>query len=214
MNKLLMIGASLCCVLILSAATMHAQGMLDSQCGASQGSTQFGFSIGVQHSNILHAPDDPDVATVDNNLGLRLGILADVPVGNWMAFVPKAELSFNNGSVLLTGNDGNVNPYDIMVIAVELAPHVVFRPKGKRTTPYFLLGPNVRIPFHGDFSSTSFQTSGDVALDLGIGLEQLFRRLSLAPELRYSVGFMNINQQLQLQSVRFHNVALVLQFKG
>ena len=128
--------------------------------------------------------------------------------------MPKAELALNNGSVLLTGTDGNVNPYDIMAISVELAPHMVFRPEGKRTTPYFLLGPNLRIPFHGDFSTTSFQTNWDVALDLGIGLERVFRRMALAPELRYSVGLMNINQQPQLQSVQFHNVILVLQFKG
>lgn len=219
MHTLPMISAALLCLALLESSPVQAApkpvpGTLDAQCQTGHSKTRFGFSLGLHYSNILHLPDDPGFAQTDNGLGFRMGVLADVPINAWMAFVPKAELALSSGSVLLTGVDGNVNPYDIRALAAELAPHMVFRPEGKRTMPYFLLGPNVRLPFHGENSTTSFRTGWDVALDLSIGLEQVFRRLALAPELRYSVGLMDINQQPQLQSVQLHNVSLVLHFKG
>ena len=45
-------------------------------------------------------------------------------------------------------------------------------------------------------SSASFPTKTNVALDLRIGLNKPFSKFSFLPELKYSLGLVNVNQNL------------------
>ena len=85
--------------------------------------------------------------------------------------------------------------------------------KGK-TIPYILAGPNFRLPLKNKSkSSTEFENKPDLTLDFGIGLENRLKYFIFAPEIRYSLGLLNVNENPTFQSLNYHNISLVLNFK-
>ena len=49
--------------------------------------------------------------------------------------------------------------------------------------------------------------------DFGIGFENRIRRFVFAPELRYSLGLLNISENPSLQGLHFNKISLVFNFK-
>ncbi len=171
----------------------------------------FGFNLGVNYSNLIGQNEIPENASMHNNAGFRLGVISEFRATNYFSIAPKAELSFNNSHI--TFNDGVNERYDVYPINLSFASHFVFKLKNEKRSPYFLLGPNVRIPVVGKLNeSNSYPTSSDFAIDFGIGLENHFSVFNFAPELRYSFGLLNVNRHPSIQSINFHNISLVFNF--
>ncbi|MDE1052266.1 hypothetical protein, partial [Escherichia coli] len=84
----------------------------------------------------------------------------------------------------------------------------------RKAEPYLLIGPNLNIPLQRSPElNTAFQSGYNFSIDLGIGLENTFKHFIFAPELKYSYGLTNVNQNPSLKSVYFHSVGLTLNFK-
>jgi hypothetical protein len=176
---------------------------------------KYGFNFGVSHSNLLHHNTLPDNATLSNNPGFRLGILAEYQINKFLSVSPKSEISFNNSSVKFSHFDGSATEYNVMPISLDLMAHVVFKKSNEKLSPYFFFGPDVKIPVsNGDKSSTAFPTRTDFAFDFGIGMDKAFKQFNFAPELRYSFGILNVNQNPALKTLNFHTISLVFNFRG
>ena len=67
---------------------------------------KYGFNLGINHSNLINNATLPSNATLSNNLGFRLGILADYKIYKSLSISPKAEMSFNNGKINFINIDG------------------------------------------------------------------------------------------------------------
>ncbi|MFT7589622.1 MAG: hypothetical protein ACI959_001842 [Limisphaerales bacterium] len=182
-------------------------------CGFNRHRPAFGISLGAKYSNVTLAGAN---AVASNDLGVHLGILMDYPINKWVSIVPRAELAFNGGSVLVSGvNDQS--RYDLIPVSANGVIHVVVRKPEGRTRPYILFGTQYQFALSKDpISTTDFPSRDNITLDLGIGIDQLVgsRRgnFRFAPELRYSYGLININTNPQLSDVRYHDIALVLNF--
>jgi hypothetical protein len=176
---------------------------------------KYGFNLGINQSNVLDNRKLPSNASLSNNLGFRLGILADYKISKFLSVSPKAEVSFNNSEVNFTNFDGSQTEYEIMPISLDFMTHFIFKRNNEKLSPYFFFGPNVKIPIsEKNNNSTPYSTKSDFAIDFGIGVDKPFTHFHFSPELRYSFGLLNINQNPSIQSLYFHNISLVFNFLG
>lgn len=162
-----------------------------------------GFNLGVNHANLIL--DEASQGSIDNGIGFRLGLISDFAFSNRFSFQPKAELSFNN----IRFQDG-VQNIAVNPVNLEFMTHFKIRTKTKPSSLFFTVGPNVRIPI-GNGNQT-LPTRDDVALDLGIGYDLGLGKIRVSPELRYSIGLVNITESSSIHDLRFHNISLLLNF--
>lgn len=212
MNKVLFT-----CLIVLQATPLLSQFAN----GADQKKYSYGFSLGLNYSNILYEelPSyfNSNVERI-NSLGFRIGILSDFKISNMISMAPKAELSFNGGQVSIenihNGQVVNTSVYDIIPISAEIMTHVVFKKGDKHWKPYFFVGPNVRLPLYQPNSNVFKRNNADVAIDFGIGAQRTFTQFHFLPELRYTFGLLDLNPDPRLESVNFHNVSLIFSVMG
>ena len=198
-------------VLFFTSLNLFAQ----SEHSAKEKRMSYGFNLGVNYSNLQNKEMPTNNASLSNNLGLRLGILADYKVSNSLSISPKAEMSFNNSNVNFNNIDGSQSSYEVLPISLDFMAHVIFKKNGEKLNPYFFFGPNVKIPISKkNDNTTTYSTSSDFAIDFGIGIDKPFTHFKFSPELRYSFGLMNVNQHPLIQSLNFHNISLVFNFLG
>ncbi|MBN2728571.1 MAG: PorT family protein [Bacteroidales bacterium] len=196
-------------ILIVSSLTLFSQ----SEGTANEKRMKYGFNLGINYSNVLENETLPSNASLSNNFGFRLGILADYKISNFLSISPKAEMSFNNSKVIFNNIDGTQTEYEVMPIDLDFMAHFVFKKNNENVSPYFFFGPNVKIPASKKPDNTSsFSTNFDFAIDFGIGLNKQFTYFNFSPELRYSYGLLNVNQHPSIQSLYFHNISLVFNF--
>ena len=166
----------------------------------------FGFSAGINRSNLSFRDDDRATSDITNGLGYRFGVTSNFRFGNHFSVAPKAELSFNASRLEQDGTSYKMNPLNI-----ELAGHLKYKFLKGTFSPYIIAGPNARIPVNS--GSTTF-TNKDVAIDLGVGLDVPLFRFRVSPELRYSFGMKEMMEETAFTNIKYHNIALVLIFSG
>lgn len=165
-----------------------------------------GFNFGVNHANLLLDENSP--GSIENGIGFRVGVISDFAFTKRFSLQPKAELSFNRIKFRDGTQELAVNPVDL-----EFSSHFKIRTKPCPRSFYFILGPNIKVPI-GSEEATTLPTRQDVALDLGIGYDVGIGNIRISPELRYSIGLMNITESTNIQDLRFHNISLILNFSG
>ncbi|MGB6035198.1 MAG: hypothetical protein WBG42_02940, partial [Cryomorphaceae bacterium] len=122
---------------------------------------KFGFGIGVNHSIIIDKAIPENAYTVDDP-GIRMGIFAEYEALDFLFIAPRAELSFNNGKVDLPNLDGSNSVYEVMPISLDLMAHFIFKKEASRLSPYFLVGPNFKMPLSQKTDDTTeFPTAPD-----------------------------------------------------
>src|SRR3989338_679926 len=160
----------------------------------------FGFSVGINQSNLSIRTNDRTTGDITNGLGYRVGITSNLRFGDHFSLAPKAELSFNATRLEQDGVNYRMNP-----ISLELAGHLKYKFLSGPFSPYVLAGPNARFPIS---SGPSTFTNKDVALDLGAGLDIPIFRFMVSPELRYSFGIKGLMEETAFSNLKFHNIAL------
>lgn len=175
---------------------------------------RFGFNFGAHYSNLYSHNSLPENAEISNGIGFGLGVLMDYSISEKFMISPKSELSFYNSSVDFAHNEGDIGRYEVFPAAVNVMVHFAYKTGKGKVLPYFFAGPNYRIPVSlKNKETTSFNTNPDFAVDFGFGLENRLQHFIFAPELKYSFGFLNVNQSPLLQNLSFHTISLVLNFK-
>jgi len=175
---------------------------------------RFGFNLGANYSNLQSKETLPSNVKISNGIGFSLGVFMYYSISENFIFSPKSELSFYNSSVEFVNSDNSNYTYEIFPISFNLMTHFAYKIGTGKAIPYFFTGPNFKIPISKrPDSSSDFYTNSDFAIDFGIRLENKTKYFIFAPELKYSIGLLNVNQNPTLQALNFHNVSLVLNFK-
>ena len=78
---------------------------------------KYGFTIGINRSHIEH--NIKNVVSQNDRIGLRLGVLAEFQLVKGLYFLPKAELSFNRGSLTYLEPNLFLRDYEIIPIGLE-----------------------------------------------------------------------------------------------
>ncbi len=166
----------------------------------------FGFNAGINRSNLSFRDESRETSDITNGLGYRFGLTSNFRFGDHFSLAPKAELSFNASRLEQDGTSYKMNPLNI-----ELVGLVKYKFMKGRFSPYIVAGPNARIPLGS--GSTTF-TNKDVAVDIGVGLDVPIFRFNISPELRYSFGLTEMMEETAFKNIKYHNIALVLNFSG
>lgn len=176
--------------------------------------SKYGIYLGFNHSNSIYGDLRPAESFIENGLGFELGILADLQLTNWLSFSPKSELSFNNSNYH-NQRGQEVAIQEIMPINVGFMGHLKVRKPNATLSPYVVFGPHYRLSLTSQQTvSSEFGTNNDFALDFGVGLEKAFMYFNFAPELRYSYGFNNVNQNPSIPLLYYHKISLTFNFLG
>jgi hypothetical protein len=176
-----------------------------------------GFNIGCNYSNVFVLGEN--IGQIHNGAGFRLGLLASEEINERLTLSPKAELSFNDGTIVYSSSNLQTT-YEIYPINVDMMLHVNHKLSGNKFGAYILAGPNIRLPIKSrslnfnNINLSSYGNNPDIAIDIGFGYEKLKKYYCFAPELRYSIGLLNVNKDPALDHVYFHNVTLVFNFKS
>ncbi len=171
---------------------------------------RFGFFLGENCSNLQTIDELPVNTKISNGLGFSLGVLMDYSISDNLIFSHKAGLSFNHSKVI----SEEQSDYKVLPISLDIMTHMVYRFGEKSFRPYLLFGPNFKYPLsEKPKSSTEFSSSPDLAIDFGIGVEKHLKYFVISPELRYSLGLLDINENPTIKSLNFHNVTLAFNFK-
>ncbi len=172
---------------------------------------KYGFNLGINYSNLITKRAFPAAISKSTNLGFQLGILADYEFSRLFSISPKTELSFNNNKLNLVNADGSPTTYKVMPLSLDLMTHFIFKDYKGKINPYFLFGPNVKLPIS---KKTDYTANADLAIDFGIGLDKAFKSFNFSPEIRYSIGLLNVNRHPAIEPIYFHKISLVFNFLG
>lgn len=176
---------------------------------------KFGISTGINCS-LLHANSTlPNNSEIINGIGSKIAFLMDYPISKNFIFSPKVEFAFNNCTVEIPNSLTNTTTsYEVFPATFNFMSHFLYRIGNSSVKPYVLLGPGLILPVNVKQQSTSdFTSPVDFAMDIGIGFEKHFKKWILAPEIRYSKGFRNVNRNPHLNELNFDQISLVLGFK-
>ncbi|NVK63935.1 MAG: PorT family protein [Flavobacteriales bacterium] len=192
--------------MIVFAAAFLLAGMVSAQDTEKKRFTK-GFNVGINHANAL-LDNSNGGGSIQNGTGFRMGLISSFAFSERISIDPKAELSFNTSTFWDGNQEFAINPVDL-----ELLGHLKVKTKKRGFSPYFIAGPNLKIPLARN--NATLPTRQDVAIDLGVGWDvPLGKKIRIAPELRYSIGLMNITESNSVQDLKFHNVSLLLNFSG
>lgn len=179
---------------------------------------KFGFNMGLNYSRLQTQKSfltNAESTHTSNNLGGRMGIVVDYNMAKHFSFSPKAEMSFNGGEISIIKMGDQVKTYAVLPVTIELSPHFNYKAKAGKSTPYILLGPCFKIPLIDKKAATPQMThSSDVAIDFGIGFDEILPSFNFAPELRYSYGLMNLSSVDAISKLHFHSISVLFHFKG
>lgn len=175
---------------------------------------RFGFNLGTTYSLLRSEESLKSNSKIYGGIGARLGVFMEYSISEHFIFSPKTEFAFNKSGIETTNSDQSKSNYRIFPISIDFMTHFLYKFGNKKTAPYLLFGPNFRLPLDQNTrSSSAFKNNPDLAIDFGIGIENKFKQFIFAPELRYSLGLLNINNNPTFQTLKYHNVSLVLNFK-
>jgi hypothetical protein len=175
---------------------------------------RFGFNVGANYSFLQSLESLPQNTEIYNGVGAKLGVFMDYSISKKFLFSPKAELAFNKSGVDRRNTDNSITTYKVFPISLDIMTHFVYKIGESKTVPYLLLGPNLRLPIgNRPLTSSEFSNRSDLAIDFGIGLENRFKDFVFSPEIRYSLGLLNVNENPTFQTLKYQNISLVLNFK-
>lgn len=175
---------------------------------------RFGFNLGGNYSILQSKESLPSGTEIYNGVGFKIGLFMDYSLSKNLLLSPKTELSFNNSGVETVNNDNSIPTYQVFPISLDIMTHFVYKIGDGKVTPYLLAGPNFRLPLKNKSkSSTEFKNKPDFAIDFGIGLENSLKYFIFAPEIRYSLGLLNVNENPTFQTLNYHNISLIFNFK-
>jgi hypothetical protein len=103
---------------------------------------------------------------------------------------------------------------DVYPVSLQFATHINIRISEKPSSMYFLIGPNFKLPLNRGQYLIYGTTKKDMAIDIGIGFDKLFKAVHICPELRYSYGLRNLSENNSTGNMHFHSICLVLNLKG
>jgi hypothetical protein len=205
-------------ILIATILMCSFNGFSQSKAESSDKKLKFGFNVGLNYSNLVF--DEANFSTwaeSQTGFGFQLGVLANYQFSEYFAISPRVNLTFNDAAFAYssTHNSEDLRIYKIMPLGLESSIYLSARKKISKALPYLFFGPTFKYNLEEQPTTTSrFTTYNTLAIDLGIGLENQFKRFHFSPEIKYSYGLNSINQNPILGLFYLHQISLVFNFLG
>lgn len=191
------------CVLVAQSETESTKNKL-----------RFGFNFGANYSLLQSNEELPTYSKIYNGVGAKVGLLMDYSISKNLLFSPKTEIVFNKSGVKTTNANNSISDYEVLPISLNIMTHFVYKIGKGSTVPYLLIGPSLNLSLKRAKLQTDFQSKSNFTIDFGIGLENTFQHFIFAPEIRYSLGLLNINSNPIIKSLNYHSISIVLNFKN
>lgn len=169
--------------------------------------------MGINQSNLITDGELPLNNTVQNNVGYRLGLVAEYNAFDFVAIRPQVALSFNNAKATYALNGLEIDQFSLLSDYLEFGVQLVGKPRNSANKPYFFIGPTYKynLKRETDYSPGQGAVS-DLAIDFGIGFDKSTKYFRILPELRYSYGLKDINFLPDYPKTYFHSVSLLFHF--
>ncbi len=174
----------------------------------------FGFNIGTNFSNLIVKNAAANSTKIQNGAGFNIGLIMEEKITNQLSIIPKVEQWFNDCSLKKASALTTEEEYNIFPMHTDIMFHLIYKFNTTQNKWYGLFGPNFKIPLNQiSENNKTYNYKTDFALDFGFGIEKNLTYFQLAPEIRYSVGLLNLGNG-SYNKVYFHTVCLVFNFKG
>ncbi len=171
-----------------------------------------GFSIGCNKNLLLTKSATTEPLNVFHGYGFRLGIFSEHELTRNIWISPRLETSFNNSDI--KSSNGEMS-YEVMRLHTDLMVHLSVKKQTNKLTQVMYVGPAFRYPLISNIERRFTPGNySDLAIDLGYSLETKTNYCIFDPEIRYSVGLLNINKNPALKHVYMHTLSLLLNIKA
>lgn len=175
----------------------------------------FGISLGYNQPNLIVDSDFVTDDQVINVKGFSVGSLAEMKFTDNISFLSRLGFTFGGGEILFLSDTVENFGYKVIPISLDLSGHFMFKKRGGKLNPYFLIGPSYnKVIRDKDSDLERWSSKSNVTIDFGVGLDYLFKKFIFAPELVYSYGLVDINSNSDIESIKMHTISLVFNFKG
>lgn len=213
--KKVLLAASLMIGVVSSRAQSESEPVFDTLPALEDRTFVVGFQLGYNTSQFYNSASPSAGNLFADGNGFRLGLQLNWNVTDYLSVVPRMELVLNNTKVKVTDADKITYDTPIMPVNMQFMAHAQFGIPCRKWKPYVLLGPNFRLPIKSeDLPAQNYGSKTDFAADLGLGLEYRFKDFIVAPEIRYTYGFSDINKNPYLNSIYHHQMCFMVTFKG
>lgn len=173
----------------------------------------FGFSIGTNYSLLKSKAELPVSHSIDNGFGMQFGVFMDYQPNRYWTISPKVEWGFNHSNIIKNLDVNQIN-YQVYQNSIDLMLHFQYNLGKGKYMPYFFVGPHLKMPLYvAGLTDTQYMTAPNFAIDFGFGVECKFKYFTVAPELRYSVGFSNVNGSPNYTNFKYNQASFALKFK-
>lgn len=172
-----------------------------------------GFSLGTNYSLLKNKGVMPVPHSIDNGVGMQFGIFMDYQPKSFLIISPKIEWGFNHANII-TNLDLNQINYQVYQNSIDMMLHFQFQFGKEKYIPYLFVGPHLKMPLYvAGLTNTQFSTAPNIVIDFGIGVECKLKYFTIAPELRYSLGLSNVNQNPSYTNLKYNQVSFAIKFK-
>jgi hypothetical protein len=199
------------CLFAMSSASLQAQEATD----ADRKKMNVGFIVGGNYSFLTTKASNPTTQMeITNKPGIGLGIGAEFQLFKGLYAAPSA-IFMMGGSEVNFANRDLKEVYEVMPFAVGLNANFQYKFSEGVNQPYVILGGKVDIPVQKQEETTDYGNSPNWGLNVGVGLSHWFKPFMLAPELVYSHGFSNINNDPSISAdagLYMHQISLRFKF--
>jgi hypothetical protein len=108
----------------------------------------FGFQLGSNTSSFYSSQKPIKENHIINGYGVRLGVQAEIFLGDYFSLTPKAELMFNNTQLWVRDDSDILYESPIMPVSMQFMSHLHFKIPGEKWQPLLMVGPNFRMPIN------------------------------------------------------------------
>lgn len=178
---------------------------------------RFGFMIGSNNSLFYAQSALSGQLPLTTGSGYRLGLHAQYNVSPRFSLTGKGEMSYNNSKMRVTDNEGITYESTMSPVTLGFFLHGLFRVAmldGGKKNIYLTGGPGYRLPVKSEnLPQRIYGNTPDLCADMGIGVELRLRHFTVAPEIRYTYGFDDIDKSPFIASVYHHQISFGVVFK-
>lgn len=194
-----------------SSATLLAQEAAD----ADRKKFNVGFILGGNYSILTQCNTDPtDLIEITNSPGFGLGIGAEFRLYKGLYAAPSAMFMMGGSQVNFTNRDLQ-DLYEVMPMSLGFNANFQYKFGEGVNQPYLILGGKIDIPVQENEQTSEFGNANNLGVNIGVGLSHWFNAFMLAPELVYSHGFSDLNQNPTISNnagLNMHQVSLRFKF--
>lgn len=199
------------CLFVFASTTLLAQEASD----ADRKKINYGFIIGGNYSILNQGKDNPvNEMDITNGPGFGVGLGAEFRLYKGFYAAPSVMFMMGGSEVNFTNRDLKA-PYEVMPVSLGFNANFQYKFGEGVNQPYVILGGKLDIPVGKDDETTSFGNGNNWGMNVGVGLSHWFNAFMFAPEIVYSHGFSNINENPSIPAnagLYMHQVSLRFKF--